>query len=443
MMFVRRALSLFLLLSLSLSAALVSAQESDDDYIFGDPLPTAPELAPRGDYGVGVTTMQFVNPDQIDLLNLSEDNPTATYDRELTVEVWYPAEADADAIEVYNETLGRADQPGSLVPFTFRGRAARDAEPVTADGPYPLVIVSHGYPGSRYLMTYLTENLASKGYVVVAIGHTESTFSDVASFGSTLLNRTLDQLFVLDQMAQLPDDSVIPATMVDADNTAIVGYSMGGYGALATLGAGYNEMLINVIGPAGEGLLDAEDAQEGALDERIQAAVLFAPWGGDLSVFGLPGQGFWAQSALADVTTPTFWVVGSQDDISGFEGVSSLYEGTVNSERYMLIYENALHNVAPNPPPPQAETLAQYERYADPVWDEARINNVNQHFITAFLGQHLKGEDFSAYLNLAVEDANEGVYAVDDEGNFTEEHTYWTGFAPRTALGMSLRQDAP
>ena len=35
-------------------------------------------------------------------------------------------------------------------------------------------------------MTYLAENLASKGYVVAAIGHTDSTFDNVGDFSSTL-----------------------------------------------------------------------------------------------------------------------------------------------------------------------------------------------------------------------------------------------------------------
>jgi predicted dienelactone hydrolase len=60
-----------------------------------------------------------------------------------------------------------------------RAAAARRA---VAAASYPLVIVSHGYPGSRLQMSYLTENLASKGYVVVAIDHLESTRADKAGF---------------------------------------------------------------------------------------------------------------------------------------------------------------------------------------------------------------------------------------------------------------------
>ncbi len=68
----------------------------------------------------------------------------------------------------------------------------RNATPDKVASPYPLVIVSHGYPGSRVLLSYLTENLASKGYVVAAIDHTESTHGDTKGFQSTLLNRAKD-----------------------------------------------------------------------------------------------------------------------------------------------------------------------------------------------------------------------------------------------------------
>jgi len=58
----------------------------------------------------------------------------------------------------------------------LRGRAVRDAAPAPAGGPFPPLIVSHGYPGNRFLLCHLAENLASKGYVVASIGHTDSTY---------------------------------------------------------------------------------------------------------------------------------------------------------------------------------------------------------------------------------------------------------------------------
>jgi predicted dienelactone hydrolase len=61
---------------------------------------------------------------------------------------------------------------------TLSGRAARDAAP--AEGEFPLVIISHGYPGNRFLLSHLGENLASKGYVTVSIDHPDSTYDDMA-----------------------------------------------------------------------------------------------------------------------------------------------------------------------------------------------------------------------------------------------------------------------
>ena len=143
------------------------AQTDASTFVYGDPLLDAPELAPRGDYAVGVRTLDLVNKDQIDILN-AKDGTIPMYDRPLKVEVWYPAQADKTNLIKYDEVMGtRGDEKRPLIPFQFLGRATRDAAPVTADGAFPLVVVSHGYVGSRYLMTYLTENLASKGYVVV------------------------------------------------------------------------------------------------------------------------------------------------------------------------------------------------------------------------------------------------------------------------------------
>ncbi|MEZ5791978.1 MAG: hypothetical protein R3D34_14760 [Nitratireductor sp.] len=79
------------------------------------------------------------------------------------------------------------------------GRALVQAPLRGPSGGYPLVVISHGYPGNRFLMSHLAENLATKGFVVAAIDHRDSTYDDPAylsgnGFGSTLVNRSLDQL---------------------------------------------------------------------------------------------------------------------------------------------------------------------------------------------------------------------------------------------------------
>jgi predicted dienelactone hydrolase len=70
-------------------------------------------------------------------------------------------------------------------------------------------------------MSHLAENIASKGYVVVSIDHTDSTYRTQAAFGSTLVNRPLDQLFTLDQIEAMSNDpSSFLHQLVDVNNTA-------------------------------------------------------------------------------------------------------------------------------------------------------------------------------------------------------------------------------
>jgi predicted dienelactone hydrolase len=424
---------------------MVSPIFAQDQAIFGDMRPDAPELAARGEYGVGVRTMTMTHADQVDILNATNGSEPPLYDRTLTVEIWYPAviPEGETPIVTYEETLGRADDPKDpLVPFSFSGRALRDAEVDNGDAPYPLIVVSHGFPGSRFMMTYLTENLASKGYVVVAIDHTESTFSDTAGFASTLLNRPLDIRFVIDQMAEMgaEDSDSFLAGLLDAENTGLVGYSMGGYGSLNVAGGAYGSAYLPTLSQFGLPAVDllavnvaGNEAYEP--DERVKAVYTFAPWGMN---FGL-----WDKASLATLDVPVFFVAGDQDDVAGYEiGPRRLFELASNSDRYLLTFEGARHNVAPNPAPAEATSYGQYMRYADSVWSSERMNNINQHFATAFFDKYLKGEDTNAYLDV-IEVAATGVYSVAEDGSFNPEHTYWMGFQPRSAVGLRLEHRAP
>ena len=407
--------------------SFVFCQPSDNPFVYGDPLPDAPELAQRGEYPVGVQTIDLINKNQIDILNYGK-GVDSIYDRPLKVEVWYPAVISTGAKELitYDEVMGNAGSPDRpIIPFTFLGRATRDAKPSISDEAYPLVIVSHGYTGSRYLMTYLTENLASKGYVVVSIDHTESTFRDAAGFSSTLLNRSLDVLFILNEITELSQqDNSFLKGLVNTDRTALIGYSMGGYGAINVAGAGYSPQAAQFFSSISNGSKALQKRTmgnaefEASIDPRIKAVVAFAPWG--------MTRGVWNTEGLAGIKIPSLFVAGSKDDISGYEkGTKAIFDGAINSDRYLLTYINARHNVAPNPPP--AESLEpglhidEYLRYADSVWDMRRINNINQHFVTAFLGIHLKyQESYASFLNV------------------DEQKENWPGFKPRTTVGLQL-----
>ena len=234
---------------------------------------------------------------------------------------------------------------------TIKGLAVRDAAPNLDAGPYPLVIISHGYPGNRFLMSHLGENLATKGYVTVSIDHTDSTYSDQAAFGSTLLNRPLDQLFVLDEVAKLSEegsDSFL-AGLVDAEQTGIIGYSMGGYGVVNVVGGGFVDGIITAPYAPPNGALElrssANEAYQNSMDSRIKAVIAVAPWGMNV--------GAWDAESLQGITTPIMFMAGSADDVSGYEnGTKAIYDLTTNAERYLLTFENANHNAAAPMPAP-------------------------------------------------------------------------------------------
>lgn len=424
---------------------------SQVDTFFSAPVADAPELAPRGAYSVGVRTLEIKNPNQVDILNFDKNSGKApVYDRPLKIEVWYPATIPPGVEErtVYEMGLPGGDKGVPSAPKTVAvpGKALRDAAPLKGKQ-YPLVIVSHGYPGSRYFLSYLSENLASKGYVIAAIDHTDSVFGDEKAFQSTLLNRANDQLFTVGAMEELAGrPGHFLDGMVDSSRVAIIGYSMGGYGALASAGAGYSSTsMAHRVVPGGY-FADWEEGSpkyQARLRKEIRAVVAISPWGAQ------PPYNAWDAAGLAGIHTPMLVIAGDQDDVSDYaHGIKPAFEEAVHSDRCMLVYENARHNLGGNPAPPEALASFQTrEFFEEPVWRKDRITAINQHFITAFLDLTLKGDESKrAYLHVAPEIANEGQWPLAQGETAGEKFSagthYWKGFQRRWAVGMEMHCSA-
>lgn len=413
-------------LTLAALASSAGAQENRVDGL----RPDAPALAALGDLPVGVQTRTFTMSDQIDVANTGPEGDIPTYDRTLTVEIWYPAAAGTTPGGTYTALLRDGTTEVAL-----QGQAARNATPASGFT-YPVIILSHGYPGNRYLMSHLGENLASKGYIVASIDHPDSTYADQTAFGSTLVNRPWDQRFVLDSLDALGGDL---GAIINADRAAIVGYSMGGYGALIYAGAGVTQLSTTYPWGAPQGLLERNmmgtESLASLADDRVKAFVAIGPWG--------MNTGFWNTEGLTGITTPLMIIAGGVDDVSEYSAIREIFEGADNTTRHLLTFEAANHNAAaPIPAPFESYAFnpdlgwSPFEHYGDAVWDTVRMNNVTQHFITAFAGQHLLGDATMApYLRLAPV-AADGVWSLDDDGTPTEDHTYWEGFPNRTAAGL-------
>jgi predicted dienelactone hydrolase len=437
-MFNRVLYNLFWVVMLGVLSTISIAQNRIDTQ-----RPDAPFLAAYGEYSIGVKTLDIINYQQIDIVKidplLPQPKNLPRYDRPLTLEIWYPADSNSKGKTTLDVYLRDGKTKVAL-----HGRAVRDAEPIKTAQKFPLVLVSHGYPGNRFLMSHLAENIASKGYVVVSIDHTDSTYRTQAAFSSTLVNRTLDQLFTLDQIDLMSNDnSSFLYNFVDPQNTALIGYSMGAYGALISAGASVTQQAVDLPWGAPHKTLaihqNLSDTSS-STDPRIKTVIAFAPWG--------MNHGVWDQTTLMGISIPLFFVAGSVDDVSGYEtGIRNIWKNVTHADRALLTFDNANHGAgAPMPAPKESyvynETLDIYlsEHYTDAVWNTVRMNNISQHFVTAWLKKYLKySPDMDDYLNLETH-SNDGVWSKDDKGQPKANHNHWAGFKNRTAKGLRFEK---
>ncbi len=391
-----------------------------------------PELAFDGDYTVGVTTLKAVNPKQLNTTNF-----TSFEDRELTLEVWYPAEVSKQSEIATYKDVTRTNKE-----FELLGGAYRDASPVKTKKEFPLIIFSHGYTGYRSIMFYLGEHLASHGYVVASIDHKDSTNADViasgspfSGFPSTLLNRARDQQFVLDYFSQL--ETPLGHT-VNTDLAVASGHSMGGYGTINTVGGcfsfsdaamkqfGIPEQAIALLLP----LFNTCNAAQEKADPRWKGMMAFAPWGGEANVHDL--------NSLKNIKIPALYVAGDEDDVSGYEnGVKKLFEntGTTSKEKttYMLVFENARHNIVTHPTPAIAYADDfDIGHYYEPSWDIETINRVNEHMVLAFLNCHVKeSKEACDFLPERVD----ATQTKQEDGSLSD---VWPGFKDRWGTGLKF-----
>ena len=411
------ALTLFLLTPITSHSA---------EQLFTNQISVMPKLANAGKYSVGVQTLKVVNPDQLDASDF-----TSISDRELTLEVWYPSsETELKLKAVYQ------DETRSGKPFSIQGSAYRDLKLDSSLAPAPLIVLSHGYTGYRSMMFYLGEHLASHGYIVASIDHTDSTNQDIdfsknasAGFPSTLYNRARDQQFVLDY---LNSEASKFSSIINSESAAVIGYSMGGYGAINTIGGCYKfePTFLTGMGFPEEAATSLADklsscsAGRENVDPRWKAMISFAPWGGE--------QGVHDPLSLAKIKLPAMIIGGDHDDISGFEnGIAKLFMQLGAKNKYLMVYENARHNIAAHPAPTAAfDNDLDLGHYYEPSWNSETITRINKHMVLAFLDHHVKqdktAEDYLPKRELATQ-------SKDKSGKLNAP---WPGFPDRWGVGV-------
>lgn len=225
--------------------------------LYAFPVFTLP--VPTGSLPVSTQTFHFINNQQADLFGISNKG-----NRELMVQVWYPAESSTDKYSPFildPSILPYMAKNYGLPSFTFQhlqyvsSHSYSKGTLSSAQTSYPLIIANPGNGSSRFLHTSQAENLASHGYIVAVIDHTYNTFatkfpngrittsttdqlfSPDHDYKTEMFNRdklgkvlTDDVTFVLDQFQRLQSGS-IPSLFkgkLDLAHIGIFGHSIGG-----------------------------------------------------------------------------------------------------------------------------------------------------------------------------------------------------------------------
>ena len=404
----------------------------------------APELAHPGRFGVGIRRLTLTQPDQADVLAFDPAKGTAPHrDRVLAVDVWYPATLKPGAVPVVYQAALPAEPPAPPVSFSVPGVAVRDA--AAAGTGFPWVIVSHGYSNDPAAMTWITENLASKGYVVAAIHHDDPPITDYAKYGEPFLRRPLDIAFVAESLRKL----LAAEHLIDPSRLALIGYSMGGYGVLTAAGApldGSGLLARFIPAPLLQPYVKGGPRQADLTVKGLKAVVAISPAGGGAGAV-------WGSDGLSAINTPLMLIAGNADRTVNYAtGARSFFDSVTHAQRYLLTFKGAGHSIGLSPPPEAMRArLWDQDWFADAVWNKERVNAIEAHFITAFLNRYLKGDEgFAAYLNVPVSESSEGNWpstvppqAYDAYSPATGEITVWKGFQRKHAEGLELLQAGP
>lgn len=221
------------------------------------PVPDLPR--PTGPYAVGTEIFRWVDQDRPETATDSAEDR-----RNVVVQAWYPADPAARGRRSeYLDGLDRLPEQVTMLPrFLMRGYHRIDTHgrmevPISADrARWPVVLFSPGYGAPRAFYTGLIADLASRGFVVLAVDHpyevavTELADGTIATPREHFLDndpdqsrymsgqldvRAADLRFVLDQLLR-PD--VLGSHLsghLDTDHVAAVGHSFGGATAAAAL----------------------------------------------------------------------------------------------------------------------------------------------------------------------------------------------------------------
>jgi dienelactone hydrolase len=196
---------------------------------------------PTGTFAVGTADRVMVDPARTNLYRYSPRTNA------FMVSFWYPAETPAAGVlpaATWSQQFAAdpsfwsfygLDTRWALIAPRLVGHRFRGVPLAAGSDKLPVVIYSHGLAGTRETSSQIAEELASHGYVVVALDHTDCwgmEFPDGrylrGSTGGDVTGRLQDLQFLVDELARLNASDALFAGRLNLDRVGVSGISLGG-----------------------------------------------------------------------------------------------------------------------------------------------------------------------------------------------------------------------
>jgi predicted dienelactone hydrolase len=245
--------------------------------------------------------------------------------------IWYPAEPGGAAVTVGGNGV-------------FYGTPAGRGAP-HQPGRFPVIIISHGAGGNAGQFGWIASQLAEAGFVVILPNHPGTTSGNAdAAAAVRVWERPADVSAVLDELTAHPD----AYPFIDANRVAMLGFSAGGYTAMALSGARVDpKKLQNFCDGTDHGMsdcaflarfgvnlhtLDLSPAAQDLRDPRIRTSVVIEP--GIVSTL--------TQASLSQIEIPMLIVnLGNEDLVPDGVYARSAAE-TIPTATYAIV-PDAIH----------------------------------------------------------------------------------------------------
>jgi predicted dienelactone hydrolase len=197
-------------------------------------------LSPSGPFAIGTKTYSWVDRSRHE----KASHDPKEYLR-LIVQVWYPARSQGGATSPYVPRLsayGTVWEKSETRAASRTQTHSRLNAPPAPDLRFPVVLLSHGWQGTRSEYSSLAEDLASRGYAVFGVDHpymgrivlpngkvTPSTEQQSRSPAEIMEYYGRDLQFAIDEITRLnafPGDTTL-AGRLDLSRIAAIGHSSG------------------------------------------------------------------------------------------------------------------------------------------------------------------------------------------------------------------------